>query len=198
MTDRDTFLTIASPAIGEYKEKGSKFIALAYPVSSEEEIKEILASTRKKYYDARHHCFAFMLGEHGQHYRANDDGEPAHTAGDPILGQIRSRNLTNILVIVVRYFGGTKLGVGGLIVAYKTATSEALDKAVIIEKTIPATLTLYFDYPWLNAVMKLVKEYEMEIISQELTISCNITLSIRKSLLYEVKTKFALLDVRLG
>src|SRR5690606_7725476 len=122
----DGYRTIAQPAEGLYKEKGSKFIALAYPVYTEEEIKDRLAELRKKYYDARHHCYAYMLGADKSRYRANDDGEPNHSAGDPILGQIRSADLSNVLVVVVRYFGGTKLGVSGLITAYKTATADAL------------------------------------------------------------------------
>ena len=198
MPEPDTFLTIASPVEGLYKEKGSKFIALAYPVASEEEVKEALAQARKQYYDARHHCYAYMIGEQGQHYRANDDGEPSHSAGDPILGQIRSRNLTQVLVIVVRYFGGTKLGVSGLIHAYKTATADALDKAAILQKIIPAQVIVHFGYDWMNAVMKLVKDYEMEIISQDFTDTCHIRLSVRKSLVEEVKAKFASLDVEVA
>lgn len=198
MPEPDTFLTIASPVEGLYKEKGSKFIALAYPVVSEEEVKELVAQVRKQYYDARHHCYAYMVGEQGQHYRANDDGEPSHSAGDPILGQIRSRNLTQVLVIVVRYFGGTKLGVSGLIHAYKTATADALDKAAILQKIIPAQVIVHFGYDWMNAVMKLVKDYEMEIISQDFTDTCHIRLSVRKSLEEEVKAKFALLDVEVA
>ena len=198
MPEPDTFLTIASPVEGLYKEKGSKFIALAYPVVSEEEVKEALAQARKQYYDARHHCYAYMIGEQGQHYRANDDGEPSHSAGDPILGQIRSRNLTQVLVIVVRYFGGTKLGVSGLIHAYKTATADALDKAAILQKIIPAQVIVHFGYDWMNAVMKLVKDYEMEIISQDFTDTCHIRLSVRKSLVEEVKAKFASLDVEVA
>jgi uncharacterized YigZ family protein len=191
----DTYLTVATTAEGVYKEKGSKFIALVYPVRSEEQIKETLAVVRKKYYDARHHCYAFILGEKGQLHRANDDGEPTHSAGDPILGQIRSYQVTDVLVVVVRYFGGTKLGVSGLINAYKTATSQALAQAQVIEKIIQAECIVSFDYVWMNAVMKLVKEYEMEIISQQFAERCEITLSVRRSLLEEVKLKFAQLDV---
>jgi uncharacterized YigZ family protein len=198
MPEQDIFLTIASPVEGLYKEKGSKFIALAYPVASEEDVKDALTQVRKQYYDARHHCYAYMLGEQGQHYRANDDGEPSHSAGDPILGQIRSRNLTQVLVVVVRYFGGIKLGVSGLIHAYKTATADALDKATILQKIIPAQLSVHFGYDWMNAVMKLVKDYEMEIISQDFTDTCHICLSIRKNLVEEVKAKFALLDVEVA
>lgn len=196
MTEKeDSYLTIAGLTEGLYREKGSRFIAFAYPVSAEEEVKEILAGLRKKFYDARHHCYAFILGGKGQHYRANDDGEPAHSAGDPILGQIRSRNLTNVLVVVVRYFGGTKLGVSGLIHAYKTVASDALAQAQIVEKIIHATFTVCFEYLWLNPVMKLVKDYEMEIISQAFADKCELTLAIRKSLIEEAKARFSQLDV---
>src|SRR6186713_1623645 len=130
----NSFFTITSASQGIYKEKGSKFLSFAYPVQSESDIKEHIAFLKSEYFDARHHCYAWMLGPERNHFRAFDDGEPNHSAGDPILGQIRSKNLTNVLVVVVRYFGGTKLGVGGLISAYKIAAEEALSKAVIIEK----------------------------------------------------------------
>src|SRR5690606_39655528 len=130
----DTYLTIADHAEGLYYEKGSKFIALAYPVSDEEEIKSLLENIRKKYYDARHHCYAYRLGREGLVFRANDAGEPNHSAGDPILGQLRSYNITDVLIVVVRYFGGTKLGVGGLINAYKTAAADAIENSTIITK----------------------------------------------------------------
>lgn len=187
----DTYLTIAGFSEGIYKEKGSKFIALAYPVTNEEEVKDILAATRKEYYDARHHCYAYLLGDKAQQYRANDDGEPAHSAGDPILGQIRSRNLTHVCVIVVRYFGGIKLGVSGLIQAYKTAAANALDQAQIIQKIVQVPLTIHFDYQQMNQVMKLVKEYNLQIISQQFALQCRLNVSVRKSLLEEVKAKFA-------
>lgn len=186
----DTYLTIAAFSEGVYKEKGSKFIAQAYPADSEEQVKEILMAVRKKYYDARHHCYAYMLGENGQQYRTNDDGEPAHSAGDPILGQIRSRNLTQVCVVVIRYFGGIKLGVSGLIQAYKTAASQALEEAKIIHKTVGLPLTLHFNYEQMNDVMKLVKEYDLEIISQQFSMQCELTLWVRKSLLEGVKVKF--------
>jgi uncharacterized YigZ family protein len=198
MPEQDSFLTIAAPAESLYKEKGSKFIALAFPAVTEEEVKDLLAAIRKQYYDARHHCFAYMLGENGQHFRASDDGEPSHSAGDPILGQIRSRQLTNVLVIVVRYFGGIKLGVGGLVHAYKTAAAEALDKAEVVKQIIPARLTVRFSYDWMNAVMKLAKDYDMEIVSQDFAESCAVTLSVRKSLAEEVRARLALLDVEVA
>lgn len=162
-----SFFTIQSPAEGSYKEKGSKFLAYAYPVTSEEEIKAALDALKKKYFDARHHCFAFVLGADKTRYRAFDDGEPNHSAGDPILGQIRSKNLTNVLVVVVRYFGGTKLGVGGLISAYKIAAEEALNHAVIIECEVMAPVELHYSYNATPEVMRMVKEFDIALLSQQ-------------------------------
>jgi uncharacterized YigZ family protein len=191
----DTYLTLEAPSEGVYKEKGSKFIAKAYPVRSEDEIKEIMAGLRKTYYDARHHCFAYYLGEKGQYYRANDDGEPSHSAGDPILGQIRSRNLTNVLVVVIRYFGGIKLGVSGLINAYKMAAADALDQVQFIEKTVQVPLKVLFGYEQMNTVMKLVKDYHLEIASQNFEATCKMELWVRKSLAEEVKAKLSTPDI---
>lgn len=191
----DTYLTLMLPSKGLYKEKGSKFIAKAYPIHSEEEIKGILADIKKTYYDARHHCFAYYLGEKAQFYRANDDGEPNHSAGDPILGQIRSRNLTNVLVIVIRYFGGNKLGVSGLINAYKTAAADALEGARIVEKTVQVPLKLQFDYEQMNGVMKVAKDYHLEIISQNFETTCQLKLLVRKSLVEEVKAKLCAMNI---
>jgi len=162
-----SFQTISSSATAEYKEKGSKFIALAFPVSSEEEVKNRLAEVKKKYFDARHHCYGYILGADKSKFRAYDDGEPNHSAGDPILGQIRSKNLTNVLLVVVRYFGGTKLGVGGLVTAYKTASEEALNQAEIVQHQITQTVVFEFTYDVTPAVMKLVKEFDLKIIAQE-------------------------------
>jgi uncharacterized YigZ family protein len=162
-----SYKTIKSPAEGSYKEKGSKFLAFAFPVQSEEEIKQKLAELRKKYFDARHHCYAFTLGADKNRFRAADDGEPNHSAGDPILGQIRSKELTNVLIVVVRYFGGTKLGVGGLITAYKTAAEEALNNAMVIECEVMRAIKLQYDFSASAEVMKLVKEFDVKIISQE-------------------------------
>jgi len=162
-----SFLTIASSAEGSYKEKGSKFLAFAYPVGSEEEVKEYIESLKKEYYDARHHCFAYVLGADKAKYRAFDDGEPNHSAGDPILGQIRSKNLSNVLIVVVRYFGGTKLGVGGLIGAYKTAAEEALSKALIVECEVMEKIALRYDYTSTAEVMRMVKEFRITILSQQ-------------------------------
>lgn len=192
--ENDTYLTIKGHSEGLYKEKGSKFIALAYPVCDEEEIKNLLEEIKKKYFDARHHCYAYRLGKEGDVFRANDAGEPNHAAGDPILGQIRSNNLTNTLVVVVRYFGGTKLGVGGLITAYKTAAADALANSTIITKIVKVAITVKFDYSAMNEVMRLVKEYEMDILDQQFDQTCRLQLSIRLSQAEEVFAKFSVLE----
>lgn len=186
----DEYLTIAKPAEGFFKDRGSKFLAFAYPVSSEEEIKEIQDKVRSEYHDARHHCFAYMLGKDKNIFRANDDGEPSSTAGKPILGQIRSFDLTNILIIVVRYFGGTKLGASGLINAYKTAAEEALKNANIIKTTLLDYYELKFDYPVMNDVMRIMKEQNIEQVSQNFELSCSITLSMRKADTDMILSKF--------
>lgn len=178
----DSYLTIASASEAMYKEKGSKFLAYAYPVSSEEEIHDILEGLYKKYYDATHHCYAWRLGPHGENYRANDDGEPSSTAGRPILGQLLSHELTDCLIVVIRYFGGTKLGVPGLIAAYKESAAAAIEAAEIIEKTVNRVVTVRFSYLAMNDMMRIVKEMQPEIISQEFDNSCSMTLSIRESL----------------
>lgn len=186
-----SFHTITNSAAGEYREKGSKFIALAFPVSSEDEVKATLAEVRKKYFDARHHCFAYVLGADKARFRAYDDGEPNHSAGDPILGQIRSRNLTNVLVIVVRYFGGTKLGVGGLVTAYKTAADEALKNALVVEKQITLSLKFQFGYEAMPAVMKLVKDFDLKVISQSFEQVCvlqaEVLLSVQDAMIRKVE-----------
>jgi uncharacterized YigZ family protein len=174
-----SFQTIKSSSEGSYKEKGSKFLAFAYPVDSEEEVKEKIADLKKKYFDARHHCFAYILGADKAKFRAFDDGEPNHSAGDPILGQIKSKNLTNVLIVVVRYFGGTKLGVGGLIQAYKTAAEEALLHAVIIEKEVMESVELKYSYASTPEVMRLVKEFELEISAQEFGEDCYLKGTVR-------------------
>ena len=180
LTD-DTYKTIESPCEGIFKDKGSKFISFAYPISNEEEIKPIITDLKKQFYDARHHCFAFRIGYQGEHFRANDDGEPSSTAGKPILGQLLSNDITNIMVVVVRYFGGTKLGVPGLINAYKNATIDALENATIIEKTIDIHFNITFDYIVMNDVMKIIKDLSPNIINQDFELVCNMQLSIRKS-----------------
>ncbi|GGF30119.1 IMPACT family protein [Echinicola rosea] len=182
----DTFLTLKSDSEGLYKEKGSKFLAFAYPVQDEDEIKERLEALKKKYYDARHHCYAYMLGRDQSQFRANDDGEPNHSAGDPILGQIRSHELSNVLIVVVRYFGGTKLGVGGLITAYKTAAAEAISANEIITAVVTKKIRFRFDYLDMNDVMRLIKDYDLQIIKQDFDNTCSMTLSIREKLWGEV------------
>ncbi|RAV99078.1 IMPACT family protein [Pseudochryseolinea flava] len=167
-----SYQTIEKPCEGTYKEKGSKFLAFAYPVQSEGEIKERLNDLRKIYFDARHHCYAWILGPEKKIFRAADDGEPNHSAGDPIIGQIRSKNLTDVLVVVVRYFGGVKLGVGGLVSAYKTSAEAALNDAVIITKEVFHTFQIQYDYPVTPDVMKLVKEFELKILEQDFQSRC--------------------------
>ena len=169
-----SYKTIKSSSEGIYKEKGSKFIAIANHVNSTDDVEDKLSEIRKQYHDARHHCYAYVLGYDSDVYRANDDGEPNHSAGDPILGQIKSFNLTNTLVVVVRYFGGTKLGVSGLINAYKTSTKEALGKAAVISKKITKPITLTFPYQSTNEAMKLVNDLEIKISDQSFDTDCQI------------------------
>jgi Uncharacterized conserved protein len=161
------FNTVSSTGQGLYKEKGSKFISFAFPVKDEADIRAHLEQARKEYFDARHHCFAWVLGADKKHYRSFDDGEPNHSAGDPILGQIRSRDLTNVLVIVVRYFGGTKLGVSGLIHAYKTAAAEALDQAGIRTEAVAVDLAFEYEYDATPEVMRLVKDFQLVVKREE-------------------------------
>ena len=185
----DTFLTIKSPSEGYYTEKRSKFLAFAFPVSSVEEIKALLAEYQKKYYDARHVCYAYMLGAEREVFRANDNGEPSGTAGKPILGQINSNNLTNILILVVRYFGGIKLGTSGLIVAYRAAAAEAIAAAEIIEKTVDEDVSFSFDYIYMNDVMRIVKEEGPEMVSQGYESDCTMTLRIRRDLMPKLRAR---------
>ena len=166
---------------GYYTEKRSKFLAFAHHVTSVDEVKDIVASYRKKYYDARHVCYAYMLGAERTEFRANDDGEPSSTAGKPILGQINSNELTDILVVVVRYYGGVNLGTGGLIVAYRTAAAEAIVAAEVEMRQVEERITYDFTYPMMNDVMRIVKEMNPTIVSQTFDNTCSITLSIRKS-----------------
>lgn len=177
----DEYKTITE-VIGEgfYSEKRSKFLAFAHHVETIDEIKDILASYRKKYYDARHVCYAYMLGADKANFRANDDGEPSSTAGKPILGQINSYDLTNVLVIVVRYYGGVNLGTGGLIVAYRTAAADALDHATIETHLVEEVITYSFPYPMMNAVMRVIKEMQPRIVSQTFDNTCSISMSIRQ------------------
>lgn len=177
----DTYLTLKSESQGLYKEKGSKFLAFAYPVDHEQEIKDILDLLKRQYHDARHHCYAYILGKDGQDFRANDDGEPTHSAGDPILGQIRSNNLTNTLIVVVRYFGGIKLGVGGLITAYKTAAADAIAANEIITAVVTEQVTFEFDYLDMNEVMRLIKALDLKILDQHFDNRCLMTLEVRQA-----------------
>jgi uncharacterized YigZ family protein len=173
-----SYRTIQNSSEGQYKEKGSKFLGFAYPVNSEEEIKLQIQELKKKFFDARHHCFAYVLGAEKLKFRASDDGEPNHSAGDPILGQIRSKNLTDVLIVVVRYFGGVKLGVGGLISAYKIAAEEALHNAVIIEKEVMKKFSIQYDYAATPEVMRLVKEFDLIIINQQFEEQCSMQIEI--------------------
>lgn len=179
---QDTYKTISSK-IGEgfYSEKRSKFLAFAHHVSSLDEIRQLLAAYRKKYYDARHCCYAYMLGPQRVDFRANDDGEPSSTAGKPILGQINSSDLTDILIVVVRYYGGVNLGTGGLIVAYRTAAADAISHSDIEERQVEEIVNYSFTYPMMNDVMRLVKELPVRILHQSFDNTCEITLAIRKS-----------------
>ncbi len=187
----DIYKTISDQSEGIYTEKRSKFIGIAIPVTHIEEIKEHLEHYQKKYYDARHVCYAYMLGAERKDFRANDNGEPSGTAGKPILGQINSNELTDILIIVVRYFGGIKLGTSGLIVAYRAAAAEAISNADIIEKTVDETVTVLFEWPFMNDIMRIVKEEEPTIVSQFYDMDCEMTLRIRQSLMPKLQDRLA-------
>ncbi|MBR5189797.1 MAG: YigZ family protein [Paludibacteraceae bacterium] len=194
MNKVDTYLTISSPSEALYKDKGSKFYAFAYPVQTIEQIKEILAEKRKEYYDARHVCYAYMLGYERDVFRANDDGEPSGTAGRPILGQINSTNLTDILIIVVRYVGGTLLGTSGLIQAYKTSAAEAIAAATIEERIVEKTFVSKFGYQDLNAVMRIMKDFDLAIVNQIQEMDCTLYFRIRLGDIERVKDRFDKLD----
>ena len=181
MITYDKYKEVKNHTTGIYKEKGSKFIAYSYPVYSEQEVKEKLEEVKKLEYAARHHCYAYILNPDKSAQRANDDGEPSSTAGKPILGQILSNDLTNILIVVVRYFGGVKLGVPGLIRSYKTAAAEAISEAIIITKTIKEQHEVSFKYPQMNDVMRLVKEYDLEVINTDFQIDCKLIFAVPKS-----------------
>jgi len=178
---KDTYKTIAAPSIGEYKEKGSKFIAYAFDVYTEEDVKQKLEIVKKDHFKARHHCYAYRLGQDGKQYRANDDGEPSGTAGRPILGQIDSFGLTNILSVVVRYFGGTKLGTSGLKRAYKESTRDAFEEATIVEKIIEDQFTITYDYVATSDVMNYLKKEDFAILSSVYEDKAVLTVSIRQS-----------------
>ena len=190
----DEYKTISGTSEGYYTEKRSKFLAFAHHVETTDEVKELVAGYRKKYYDARHVCYAYMLGPERKDFRANDDGEPSSTAGKPILGQINSNELTNILIVVVRYYGGVNLGTSGLIVAYRDAASDALANASIETRQVEEIIKYSFTYPQMNDVMRIVKEMNPRIVSQTYDNTCDIVLSIRKSEAEQLKTKLAKLS----
>lgn len=185
----DVYKTISGKSEGIYTELRSKFLAFAHPVSTVDEAMAIVAQYQKQYYDARHVCWAYMIGAERDTFRSNDNGEPSGTAGKPILGQINSAGLTDIIILVVRYFGGVKLGTSGLIVAYRTAAAEAISAAVIEERQVEAVHEFSFEYPLMNAVMKVVRDMDARILSQSYDMDCQMRLSIRKGLLDELKTR---------
>ena len=187
----DEYKTISETVIGEgyYTEKRSKFLAFAHHVETTDEVKKIVDGYRKKYYDARHVCYAYMLGSARLEFRANDDGEPSATAGKPILGQINSNELTDILIVVIRYYGGVNLGTGGLIVAYRAAAADAISHSVMETRLVEDKITYSFSYPMMNDVMKVVKDMQPRIINQVFDNTCSITLSIRKSMASQLKDR---------
>ena len=190
----DTYKTLGKKSEGLFKDKGSKFIAHAIPCQSEEEIKTELEALKKQYYDARHHCYAYILGNHKEEYRANDDGEPSGTAGKPIHGQLLSHDLTNSLIVVIRYFGGIKLGVRGLINAYKYAALDAIQNNYIITKIIEDEFDVTFEYPYMNDVMRIIKEESLNIITQDFQMTCSLRFSVRQKFSDKVEKRF--LDLR--
>ena len=190
MEDRsDVYRTVDVPVSGEYYEKRSKFLAFLEPVHNLDEVKERVEYYQKKFYDARHCCYAYMLGPERKEFRANDNGEPSGTAGKPILGQINSNELTDVLIVVIRYFGGIKRGTSGLIVAYKQAAADAIEHAEIVEKTIDEEVTFLFEYPFMNSVMRIVKEENPAIVAQGYDNDCSMTLRIRKNSMPRLKAR---------
>ena len=190
----DEYHTIEGTSEGYYTEKRSKFLAFAHHVTTVDEVKQLLDGYRKKYYDARHGCYAYMLGPERTEFRANDDGEPSSTAGKPILGQINSNELTDILIVVVRYYGGVNLGTSGLIVAYREAAADAISHAALVTKQVEETITYTFAYPMMNDVMRIVKEMAPRIVSQTYDNTCEIRLAIRKSEAERLKSKLSKLS----
>ena len=184
---KDCFKSIKKPSTGLYKDKGSKFLAFAYPVESEEQVKEIVAGIKKEYFDARHHCYAYRLGHTGEKWRMNDDGEPSSTAGKPILGQILSNDLSDILIVVVRYFGGILLGTSGLIAAYKSAAAEAIAAAETVEKIACEPYNLSFGYLQMNEVMKALKDMHLTPTNQNFGNSCSLDVQVRLSMVEQFK-----------
>lgn len=179
--EKDTYKTISESSTHSLlKEKGSKFMGYAFPVINEQQVKENLNSLKKEHYNARHWCYAWQIGESYQNYRVNDDGEPSNSAGMPIFGQLQSYDVTNILVVVVRYFGGTKLGIGGLMQAYKTAAKMSLESSTIVQKTIDQNFLLQFEYPEMNIVMRIIKEEKLTILNQTMQLNCEFKIAVRK------------------
>lgn len=193
--ESDEYKTLEAISEGLYKEKGSRFIAVAIPASTLDEVKSHLERVKKEYYDARHHCYAYRIGEDPGEVRYNDDGEPSGTAGKPIFGQIQSFNLTNILIVVVRYFGGIKLGTGGLIQAYKTAARDAVENGIIINKVWTTSLKISFEYQKMNDAMRVIKEENLKIIRQESSEKCVIILEIRRGQLEGIKNKLKSFEI---
>jgi uncharacterized YigZ family protein len=191
-TEKDTYKTILKPSKKVlFKEKGSKFFGYAFPVFSDENVKEHIEKLKKQHHSARHFCYAWQLGKSYEHYRANDDGEPSNSAGMPIYGQLLSFEITNVLVVVVRYFGGTKLGVGGLIQAYKTTAQMALENCKIVERTIDETFLLKFEYPEMNTVMRIIKDEDLNLINQKMELDCEFEIAVRRK---EAKRIFELFE----
>lgn len=185
----DTYKTIAESSTGLFKDKGSKFIAYAYPVFTEDEIKQHIDVLKKEHHGARHHCYAYMLGAEKSKFRANDDGEPSNSAGKPILGQLQSNDLTNVLIVVVRYFGGTLLGVGGLINAYRNAAADVIENAQIIEAIVEDRITIEYQYAAMNDVMKIIKDEQLNQVYQDFGLECKIVVTCRASLTEQVSLK---------
>tara|TARA_R100000935_G_scaffold21876_1_gene40337 strand:- start:10947 stop:11573 length:627 start_codon:yes stop_codon:yes gene_type:complete len=179
--EKDTYKTILKPGKETlFKDRGSKFFGYAFPVVSEDDVKDCIEELKKQHHTARHFCYAWQLGKSYESYRANDDGEPSNSAGMPIYGQLQAFDVTNVLVVSVRYFGGTKLGVGGLIQAYKTSAQLALEASKIVKRTIDETLTITFNYPEMNTVMRIIKDENLKIVSQKMELTCEFVLSVRK------------------
>lgn len=200
LQEKDTYKTITLPSEEVlFKDKNSKFFGYCFPLNSEEDVKEIIVELKKKHHSARHWCYAFQLGVDKIHYRLNDDGEPNNSAGAPIYGQIKSFDLTNILVVVVRYFGGVKLGVSGLINAYKTSAQLAIENCTIIEKTIDYNYFIDFDYKNMNKVMRIIKENNLSIVNQKLELNCQIEISVRKKDAEKIYTLFeSLFEIKIS
>ena len=190
MTTTDTYKTIRKPSDGIYKEKGSRFLSFVYPVQTRQQAENHIMELKKKYHDARHHCFAYILNPDQAEYRVSDDGEPSNSAGQPILGQIRANRLTNVLIVVVRYFGGTLLGVGGLTRAYKSAAADAIDHADIITKTVMVLFRIRFPYDLTNTVMKVIQSPGIKVLGQTYDARVNVEIGVRKSVAEHIRNTF--------